>query len=110
MKDQYLTKEVIKNHAISFKALKDGFSSKEGPAGLPRLSKTTDVLAWLDQSDKVLRKLPGRDFSPLAYLVCQDSAVPPATEDFLNRKYYSEEHGSLVEEIVARKSHQGKYF
>ena len=48
LKDQYLMKEVIENHAILFKAIKDGFSSKEGSVGLPKLSKTTDVLACFD--------------------------------------------------------------
>ena len=43
LKDKYLAKEVIDDHAIQFKAVKDGFNSKEGPEGLPKFSKTTDV-------------------------------------------------------------------
>ena len=43
--DQYLTAETMKSHAIQFKAIKDQKDSKDSPSGLPKLSKSTDILA-----------------------------------------------------------------
>ena len=44
IKDAYLLWTVIKNHAIQFKAIKDLKTNKDGPTGLPKLGKSTDVL------------------------------------------------------------------
>ena len=45
LKDQYLTAESLKSHSIQFKAIKDQKDSKDNPSGLPRLSKSTDILS-----------------------------------------------------------------
>ena len=45
IKDDYLKQGSIKNHAMQFKAIKE---AKDGPSGLPKLGKSTDVLGWLD--------------------------------------------------------------
>ena len=59
LKDQYLTTEPLKSHAIQFKAIKEQKDSKDSPLGLPKLSKSTDILSWMDKVDKTLHKLPG---------------------------------------------------
>ena len=110
LKDQYLTAESMKSHAIQFKAIKDQKDSKDSPSGLPKLSKSTDNLAWIDRVDKTFRKLPGQDYTPLAYLTRSDPAIPVATDDFIHNKCYSATHKSLVEELVARKSHSSTCF
>ena len=53
MKDQYLTHDSIKSHAIQFQAFKDTDSKEVG--GLPKLSIATDVLSWMDRMEKHLR-------------------------------------------------------
>ena len=78
MKNQYLTYDSIKSHAVQFKALKD---SKE-VRGLPKLTEMTDVLSWVDTADKYLQKILGQDHSPLAYLT-RDNVIIPATTDNL---------------------------
>ena len=75
MKDVYLDYDSIKSHAIQFKAIMDQMDSKDGPKGLPKLSVSTDVLAWIDKVDKSLRKLSGQDGTPLAYLIRETAAV-----------------------------------
>ena len=102
MKDQYLTPESLKSHAIQFKVIKEQKDGKDSPSGLPRLSKSTDILSWMDRVDKSLRKLPGQDNTPLAYLTWSDPVVPVTVDDFIPNKCYSATHKSLVEELVAR--------
>ena len=63
MKNQYLTRDLIKSHAIQFQAFKDTDSKEIG--GLPKLTDSTDVLSWLESMEKQLQKLPGVDFPPL---------------------------------------------
>ena len=105
IKDAYLLRTVIKNHAIQFKAIKDLKTNKDGPTGLPKLGKHTDVLAWLDRIDKTLRKLTGQDHTPLAYLVRGFTVVPETLDDLIPDKCYSLTHKSLLEELVNRKSY-----
>ena len=66
LKDQYLTTESLKSHSIQFKAIKEQKDSKDSPSGLPSLSKSMDILSWIERVDKTLRKLPGQDNTPLA--------------------------------------------
>ena len=110
LKNQYLTAESMKSYAIQFKAIKDSKDSKDSPSGLPKLSKSTDILAWMDRVDKTLWKLPGQDYTPLAYLTRSDPSIPVATDDFIPNKCYSATHKSLVKELVARKSHSSSCF
>ena len=60
MKAQYLTHDLIKSHAVQFKALKD---SKE-VGGFTNLIESTDVLSWMDSSKTHLCNIPGVDNSP----------------------------------------------
>ena len=45
MKNQYLTAEVLQSHSIRSKVIKDQKDSKDSPTGLPKLPKSTDILA-----------------------------------------------------------------
>ena len=80
IKDQYLTRDSIKSHAIQFQAFKDNDSKEIG--GLPMLTASTDVLIWLDRVQKHLQKLPGVDNSPLAYLLRENPVALPTTIDY----------------------------
>ena len=63
MKYQYLTYASIKSHAVQFKALKRMKDSKEVTA-LTKLTVRTDVLSWMDRSEKYLQKIPDIGHSP----------------------------------------------
>jgi len=102
IKDDYLIKrDSIKNHAMQFKAIKE---AKDGPSGLPKLGKSTDVLGWLDRVDKSLKQLLGSDHTPLLYVLLS-AAGHDAIDDLITGKCYSATHGSLTEELVNRKLH-----
>ena len=102
MKNQYLTHDLIKSHAIQFQAFKDTNSKKVG--GLPKLTKSTDVLSWMYRTEKHLRKIPGVDFYPLAYLLWETETALATSVDLLPDKYYSITHNSMIEECVKHKS------
>ena len=68
IKSQYLTHDSIKSHAVQYQALKYMKDSSK-VAKLTKLSKSTDVLSWMDSFEKHLRKIIGIDHSPLAYLL-----------------------------------------
>ena len=59
----------------------------------------------MDRVDKTLCKLPGQDNMPLAYLTQSDPIIPITIDDSIPNKCYSITHKSLVEELVAQKSH-----
>ena len=59
----------------------------------------------MDRVGKTLCKLPGQDNTPLAYLTQSDPVVPVTMDDFIPNKCYLTTHKSLVEELVAQKSH-----
>ena len=72
---------------------------------LTKLTVNTDVLSWMDRSGKYVRKITGVDHSLLVYLLWENATVPVTANYLLPRKCYSDDHKSLGEEIVARKSH-----
>ena len=98
-------RNVIKNHAVQFKAIKDQKTAKDSLSGLPKLGKSTDVLGWIDRVKKTLRKLTGQDHTPLAYLIRENAAVPDTNDDLIPGKCYSLTHGSLIEELVNQNNH-----
>ena len=59
----------------------------------------------MDRIKKHLRKIPGVDFYPLAYLLRETDTAPATDIDLLPRKCYLITHNSLIEECVERKSH-----
>ena len=63
IKDQCMTHNLIKSHAVQFKALKRMKDSKEVTA-LTKLTVRTDVLSWMDRSEKYLQKIPDIGHSP----------------------------------------------
>ena len=102
MKNQYLTHDSIKSHAIQFQAFK-GTDSKE-VGGLSKLTESTDVLLWMDRTEKHLQKIPGRDFYHLVYLLQETDTAPETTVDLLPNKAYSVTHSSMIDKCVVRKS------
>ena len=101
MKDQYLTHDSSKSQCVQFKAFKDMDSKEVG--GLPKLIANTDVLSWINRMEEHLRKIPGVDFYPLAYLLCENEFAAVTTIDLLLNKCYSVTHASMIEECAEQK-------
>ena len=111
MIEEYLTEDKFKNHAISWKSLQESKEAKDVPSSLPKLIENIEVLSWFHQVDLTLVKIIGHGYVPLAYVIQKDQTVtidPP--EQLLPGKCYSDEHGSLQNELIARYYHYNAYF
>ena len=104
-KFSYLNAQTLKHHADSYSAIKE----KTKDAKLTPIKKNGDMLAWLDDANKDLKNIIGnRGVSLLSY-VRGDEEIPDANHssilDFKDRKCFSKIHGSLIEELIRRASH-----
>ena len=54
----------------------------------------------MDRIEKHLRKIPGVDFYPLAYLLRDTATTPVTAVDLLTGKCYSVTYNSMIEEYV----------
>ena len=59
----------------------------------------------MDKYENTVQMLIGQDHIPLAYLIGEVATVPITTDDLIINKCYSATNKSLIEELVARKSH-----
>ena len=73
---------------------------------VPHLSKTNTVIRWVESFKDHLSRSFGVRNCPLTYLIRADATVEPeANAPLAPGKAYSEKHGSLLEEMVNRLSH-----
>ena len=94
---------VIKNFEQHWKALKD--RKKEDVAEVPKITKSLGIMKWTEAFTDFLSKTIGVRTIPLAYVVREEVNVPTTAPALLRGKSYSEKHGSVEGELVARASH-----
>ena len=94
---------------VQSKALEDSKDGKDVPSKLAKLMDSTDPLAWIESSIKTFSQLIGNEHLPLGYVIRKDAAVErdptDADAQLLPNKCYSEKHGSLRNELIARCTH-----
>jgi hypothetical protein len=94
-------KPVIKTFTQQWKALKD---RKDGEAPeVPKISKTLSIIKWTEAFTNFLHQKIGVQMVPLAYVVCE-VVIPPAPPPLTTNLPYSEQHGSVEGELIARAS------
>lgn len=93
---------VIKAFVEHWKALKER-KSKDKPE-TPKISRTLPVVKWTEAFHDYLHRVVGTRTIPLAYVVRSEVNVPAPTA-LLNGQPYSELHGSVEGELIARASH-----
>ena len=86
--------------------LKDG---KDVLSKLNKLSDSIDPLAWIQSSIKKFKQLIGHDDVPLRYVICSDVAIDKDYTDrlLLDKKCYSDKHGLLQNEMIAKQTYDG---
>lgn len=77
---------------------------------VPKLPKGMSIMKWIDSFKLHLRSCYGVDGVPLAYVVRKVKLVEPTAPPLLANQPFSEKHGSLIEELIARTSHQHPNF
>ena len=88
------------------------FESKEADE-VPKLKKLSMTLTYIDELSNYLGTLKSsRDDlkAPLAYVIRDEAVVPAAAPDLATNAPYSDEHGSCVDELTARTSHDHHMF
>jgi hypothetical protein len=98
---------VIKNFTQQWKALKD---RKDGEAPeVPKITKTLSIIKWTEAFTDFLHRKIGVRMVPLAYVV-REVVLPPAPPPLATNLPYSDQHGSVEGELVARTSHNHPLF
>jgi len=94
---------VLKNFQESWKALAD--RKDEDEPDVPKITKALPIMKWTEAMRDHLQRVVGCRMIPLAYVIRDNEDVPAAAPPLENTQPYSTEHGSLVEEMIARASH-----
>ena len=98
-----MTWATLRNFEIENSALLERKDDTEGP--VPKLDKNLAVTKWLESLKIHLMSVIGKRGIPLYYVVRPESAVAVAPPPLLPDQAYSEEHGSVENELIARASH-----
>ena len=102
------TWEVIKAFKVECDALEKRGKDEDEPE-VPKISKSLPVLKWtVAFQDFSFRALGVRNI-PLAYVIREDD-VPQPINSQATGKPFSEEHGSVEAELIARASHNHALF
>ena len=71
----------------------------------PKITKTLPVMRWVESFTDHLHRCIGVRFVPLAYVVREEVTVPGICPPLKLSQPYSEEYGSVEEDMIARASH-----
>ena len=94
---------VMRNFGEQWKAITDR-RSEEDP-DTPVISKALPIIRWTEAFCDHLHRCIGVRNIPLAYVIRDDPEVPPICPPLAPDQPYSEEHGSIEADLVARGSH-----
>ena len=94
---------IMRNFGEQWKALMD--RKEEDEPDTPVISKELPVMQWVESFRDYLQRCIGVRNIPLVYVIRPDVAVPnPITGQAPNQPY-TDEHGSIEEDLIARASH-----
>ena len=91
-----------------WKALED--RKKDDTPDTPKITKSLPIIKWTEAFADHLSRVCGARTIPLSYVIRQHDIVPAAAPPLINREPYSEEHGSVEDELVACASHNHPLF
>ena len=94
---------VIRNFQEHWKALVD--RKDEDDPDVPKISKALPVMKWAEAFPDFLQRVIGARTIPLTYVIRETVAVADPPPALAQNQPYSEEHGSVEEELIARANH-----
>ena len=77
---------------------------------VPTITRALPIVRWTECFDDFLHQVIGHRMVPLAYLIRSNEAVDTPAPPLNNRNSYSEVHGSVEAELIARVSHTHNRF
>jgi hypothetical protein len=95
--------QVMRNFSEQWKAIKD--AKKEKPPDVPTISKALPIIKWIEAFQDHCYCCIGHRMIPLAYVIREHEAVPALCPDRVNHQPYTEEHGSIIDDLINRASH-----
>lgn len=69
------------------------------------ISKQLPIIRWCESFKDLLARCIGVKYIPLSYVIRDDATVPATCPDRANDQPYSQSHGSIEADLVARASH-----
>ena len=98
---------IIKNFVKQWDALK---KKKDDNLDVPKISKTLQVMKWVEAFQDHLSRKIGVRYIPLSYVIRETVDVPAACPAREQGKPHSTEFGSVMGDLVARASHDDPNF
>mmetsp|Transcript_26699 Transcript_26699/g.37843 ORF Transcript_26699/g.37843 Transcript_26699/m.37843 type:complete len:548 (+) Transcript_26699:2141-3784(+) len=99
---------VGKNFKVQWDALMR--RKEEDRPDTPTITKALPILKWIPAFEDHLSCCIGVRDIPLSYVIRADELVPAAAPALVNNQPHSEQHGSIIGEMVARASHDHAAF
>ena len=72
---------------------------------IPKITRHLTIVKWTESFEDYLHEIVGHRNIPLAYLIREDVVPEYPPPALANRKPYSTKHGSVVNELIARATH-----
>ena len=94
--------QVLKNFEVQWKALKS--RKEDDEPEVPKITKALPIIKWTEAFKDFLSRVIGSRTIPLSY-VTRDDVVPGVAQQLVQHQPYSEEHGSVEGELIARAKH-----
>ena len=93
----------MKKFYIQWKALKY-LKDREAPK-VPKITKALPIIKWTEDFADYIRHIIGVRMIPLAYVIRNTIAVPPAVPVFMAGQPHSEDNVSVEGDLVSQSSH-----
>ena len=95
--------QVMRNFNEQWKAIKE--AKKETPPDVPTISKALPIIKWIEAFQDHCYRCIGHRMIPLAYVIREHDVVPVVCPDRVINQPYTEEHGSILDDLINRASH-----
>jgi hypothetical protein len=90
--------QVMRNFSEQWKAIKD--AKKETPLDVLTISKALPIIKWIEAFQDHCYHCIGHRMIPLAFVIHEHEAVPALCPDRANNQPYTEEHGSIIGDLI----------
>ena len=78
---------------------------KEDEADVPKITRTLPIVRWTESFEDFLHRAIGSRHIALSYLIREDVTPVDPPPPLQENRSYSEEHGSVMEEMIAHATH-----
>ena len=82
---------------------------EESAPATPCITRSLPIIKWTESFEEFLHQVLGVTHVPLSYVIREQMLVA-APPPLLNNRSYSEEHGSVEGELIARSSHHTAHY